>query len=173
MHRCYVYDNFGNEIFVQNKFTPFDYNGKIEELCPTDHEINMLDIEGVGRIIVLICKDITNSKLKDFIGEVKGDILCYPAYSPSLEVITQSRSVSEDFNVISIFSNACAPRISRDTIGYCAVPQKDMTNSSTEIKYYKCEDKNCNNICDLKIISLKFSEFENINNVLRCIINIE
>ena len=118
-NRCYVYDNFGNEIFVQNKFTPFDYNGKIEELCPTDHEINMLDIEGVGRIIVLICKDITNSKLKDFIGEVKGDILCYPAYSPSLEVITQSRSVSEDFNVISIFSNACAPRISRDTIGYC------------------------------------------------------
>lgn len=172
-NKCYIYDNFGNEIFVQNKFTPFEYNNKLEGLIPSNFNINILDIDGIGRIITLICKDITNSDLDLFIKEVRGDIICYPAYSPSLDVTRNTRGITESLNAISVFGNACAPRFKQDSIGYCAVPQRDGTFSSSYIKCYSCDLEECEFHCNPKVLSIHFSKFTEEDGVLKCTIDVE
>lgn len=173
---CHVYDNFGNLIYEQNKYTPFLYCNKLEDLEPTNHDINFLDILGIGRIFTLICKDIMNNDLKQIITELDGDIILNSAYSPSLDVKSYSESYSTSNNTISIFSNACASINGSDIIGYCAIPRRYDNKSSTYIKNYKCNKKLkvCANNCIPFILSIPYNDIKmNSTGTMNCAINIK
>ena len=170
-NKCFVYDNYGNLLYTQNKFEPFEYKGKLEDLKADDYLVHILDINGLGRISTLICRDIYNKSLHNMIATFKGDIILYPAYSPSLDVESEAVSHTNFSGCISVFSNACASRITSkdEDIGFCTVPQRYKTNTSTYICRYGCNSKrNCSGICKPIVLSILYENFEYDGDRLNC-----
>ena len=169
---CYVYDNLGHKLFEQNKYESYPYNGKLENLQPKEYKIHMLDINGIGRIFTFICKDISNKSIHNIVNETRGDILCFPAYSPSLDVKHNAEAYITETNCILFFSNACAPRQGKE-IGFCATPQRVDTYSGAFFKYYRCNTLNCKGKCTPKILTIHYTKFYQTKKYLRCKVNIK
>jgi predicted amidohydrolase len=159
---CYVIDNRGSIIYKQNKFEPYLYNDKLEDLKVKDFSVNILDVEYIGRLFTFICKDISNGKLHDLFLDTFGDVALYTAYSPSLDITYETKRFTSKCNCISVFSNACGSRDNKREIGFCSTPWRDGTESSAKISKYGCmliDQNNCDQCKSACIFSI---EYENI-----------
>lgn len=143
-----------NEKIVPAKIT----NEKGEELFEGIREwpeyINLIDIESIGRIYYLICKDgLENKSLSEIYYTYEVNVSIISAYSNS---ISDFEANAENFSKTclgsTIFSNSCAirkPHKENDNIdiGFISYPVRDLnTNKANNRKLvYKCS--NDNSIC--------------------------
>ena len=67
-----------------------------------------MDIEGVGRIGIAICKDLLNEKVKLFHKYMGTDFLIVPAYTDSMDLQSSAQELSKEYNCVVIVANACS-----------------------------------------------------------------
>lgn len=173
---CYVIDNYGNIVYKQNKFEPYEYHGKLEDLNVSDYLIHILDIYNIGRLLTLVCKDISNEKLYNLFLDIRGDIVLHPAYSPSLDTVLEAEKYTRKSNCISVFANACASRADKKEIGFCSTPQRTGTSSSAKITKYGCLNdcaKNCQDCTSPRILSIEFNNFISNKQELSCKVSMD
>lgn len=108
-NHCYIYDNYGENLFIQEKRNPFLYKGKLKEKLVTGkYPVSILEIENFGRILVCICKDINDSLIHKIIEMFEIQLVIISAYSSSNDLATQAKQITENYNCITILCNACS-----------------------------------------------------------------
>lgn len=189
-NRCIVYDNHGKELFAQYKKTSFSLKMKdgriLQEKINKNNNINILDIQNLGRIFIFICKDLNNANLNHLLTSLKGNFIFVPAYSPSDDIISRGKSLSSEQLCFVFIINSCSAfneskekcdnfvkeniKCRRD-IGTVIMPgiegmstrEKAVFRLSLNQKCYNCEK-----ICSPYLVTIKFDEFEKINNLYTC-----
>ena len=170
-----VLDRNKNEIFHYEKKNPFikelekrEYKEGIErENIPKKYSV--MEIEGVGRIGVCICKDLMDDGVFQFHSIMETTILLVPMYSQSLELQRDAKSYSMKRQGIVVAANSCSAmddtNNSRD-IGFVSLPAKK--NNTNEFFIHKYDNKSCikdcKSSCCGKYVELDFNDIEIINN---------
>lgn len=149
---CHVTDADGNQIFSYDKKSTFEFgrDGKIyTEGLEYDsknekEEYDFIDIEGIGRVSVCICKDIMHTDLLYVHEKMHTDVLIVPAFSPSLDVKSKAQSFSEEHQCIVLFANSCGAfydkqksmeqnrkDLKKGEVGFVVLPAKDKSSERT------------------------------------------
>lgn len=170
---CVVLTNYGKIIFKQSKKTPFLYGKSYECLDKKDPIIHIIDINGIGRIFTLICRDIDNSEITNLCKNLLADIILLPSYSDSLDLAPSANSLAELHNCITIMSNTCtafvksredcsATTLSNANIGFVSIPAIQGAARTSETIYYSRDDscKNCLSNCIGKDFEFQFDEVD-------------
>lgn len=166
-NKCVVTDGGGNEILSYYKKDSFKYEEKGVEY--TEHldsqknqEYSVIEIEGLGRIGVCICKDLTYEKVKTFHKCAGTDILLVPAYSKSMDLMSSADNLSQEYLCIVVVANACSA-LSGDSkegkrIGFLTMPAKNNSDRTNILKTYTQNEciKECNHKCVGKKITVDF-----------------
>lgn len=165
-NRSIITDSGGQFIFDYCKKTPFIFqqNGieyKEYLKCKNNKEYTMLEIEGIGRIGIAICKDLINEDIKMFHKYMNTDILIVPAYTKSMDLSSAAEELSADYQCVVVVVNACSAIGNKSQIGFITLPAKGETNRDKIIQYYyKKEDclENCNSECSGKKFIIDFGK---------------
>ena len=163
MNKCIITDGYGNEIFSYLKKEPFIYKNKedgkeykewLDRKKNTEYSI--LDIEGVGRIGIAICKDLLNEKVKLFHKYMGTDFLIVPAYTDSMDLQSSAQELSKEYNCVVIVANACSAveKPESNRIGFLTLPAKAGSYREEIILRY-CRDQ-CKNDCKDRCVGKKF-----------------
>lgn len=169
----YVITGTGNELLQYRKVTPFEYkkDGKeyVEAIIDHENELEIIDIDGVGRVISTICRDYLN---KDYIGIPRHALECnfaiVSAYSPSVNSFCgTSDEFCKNSLGITVLCNSCEPVVNKDTesnhnIGYISVPVKEHNAMNARNDYY-CYNGRCVEECKTNIC---YSQYMLMNNDL-------
>lgn len=166
-NKSIITDGVGNEIFSYFKKTSFYhrvgkqiYREYLDKTKNRDYVI--LEIEHYGRIGIGICKDLTNENFKIFQKSMKTDILIIPSYTPSLDLLSSAKEISEEYLCTVIVVNACSAINDKnsDDIGFLTYPGKDGTRRCENIQMFskKSCKKNCEIICEGRIITVNFEK---------------
>lgn len=110
--------------------------------------INIFHIEGIGRVIVAICKDLLMKKHLDFlIGDLKASIILVPSFSTGDYPFKMISYYGFPYDCNIVWINSCAakhllkkPNDSFETIGVTYNPSRSGTDDC--VKEYK------NSVCD-------------------------
>lgn len=115
---CIVIDRYGNIVFEQNKFIPYEYTKKDGEnrkirireglsgrKCS---EINFLEIPGVLRIATAICRDISDYDLTALLKEGCCDAVIIPAFSKTDRLVSREVTPLALEHIITVVCNACS-----------------------------------------------------------------
>ncbi|MCL2426504.1 MAG: hypothetical protein FWD05_09230 [Oscillospiraceae bacterium] len=162
-NKCTVIDCYGEKIFEHSKQQPFeDSEGFTENLLSTDNTSHILDIEGVGRFMTGICKDITDIDLIAISTKLHTDFFVLPAFSPSLDIARVPDNLGKEWITV-LCSNTCAARHPKNgKVSFISVPAKHM--SKAETRMYEIPDefncKKCDTYCPGFIVKVKFMELE-------------
>lgn len=168
-NRSIVTNENGKEIFSYYKKEPFKLkNGKIEYKEYLDQEKNknyvMMEIEGIGRIGIGICKDLISEEVKMFHKHMGTDILFIPAYTNSEDMLTSAEELSKEYNCIVIVANTCSA-FERKTledgskrISFITIPAKSERARAVVLRqYYSCGHyENCVRGCTGVKICMNF-----------------
>lgn len=158
-NKTIVTDGKGNEIFNYLKKEPFKYKQKGIEYkeyldCEYNGDFSILEIEGIGRIGIAICKDLINDEIKMFHKYIGTNILIVPAYTNSMDLQSAAEELSKDYQCIVIVANSCSALAKKgenkekERVGFITLPAKSGTDRANIIKmYYKDE---CVGECDCK-----------------------
>lgn len=160
-NKCYVISGNGEDILIQNKFTKFIFKNKYyENLKHNDNEMNieLLDIEGLGRIITTICIDyLDDSTMNRFMKEFACNFSIVPSYSESLsEFERHSKLFADDYHGITLVGNCCQlifekykkqRDVSSENIGFVCIPAKNGHRQDSRLYYYSL-DQNCIGNCE-------------------------
>lgn len=173
MNRSVVTDGNGNQILNYLKKEPFIYrHDNVEYKEWLDKEKNkeycILEIEGIGRIGIGICKDLINENVKLFHKYIQTNMLLIPAYSKSMDLLASAEELSKEYNCIVVVANACSAleekKLEReeDRVGFITLPAKKGTDRSAIIlRYYRNE---CREECASKCVGKKIIiDFSNSN----------
>lgn len=115
-NRCYVLDRFGNVLGVTTKKNPYVNDNvephQIEHLDSGVNETTLLDVEGLGRLMVAICKDLESDTDYAFqmASAFRPDMLCVPAASGSVKgaFVGQADAIARRIHAICCVSNLCS-----------------------------------------------------------------
>lgn len=171
-NRCILTDSEGKEVFTYYKKNPFIYekNGKEYKECLRDcsgsRNYSILEIEGVGRVGIGICKDLMHEDFLMFHKYLKTDLLLVPAYSDSLKMKADAESLAKKYNCFTIFANSCAAyrkhwkNGEQRNIGFLTVPAKEKSSNDYCVREY-CADaciQQCEERCIGKLFTLSFTD---------------
>ena len=96
--------------------------------------------------------------------------LIVSAFTPSGDLESSARCLSEEYNCIVVLANSCSalPVPQRDKkIGFVTLPAKRGSDRTTDVKYYKagaCQ-KECANLCKGQLITIEFTDFQGKNSL--------
>lgn len=175
VNRSVVCTRDGEELFSYCKKNPYIYEDAGKEYtewldAKENKEYSLLDIPNLGRVSVAICKDLWSEEIKMFHKMMKTNILIVPAFTPSGDLESSARCLSEEYNCIVVLANSCSalPVPQRDKkIGFVTLPAKRGSDRTTDVKYYKagaCQ-KECANICKGQLITIEFTDFQGKNSL--------
>ncbi|MCI8884591.1 MAG: hypothetical protein HFG87_01255 [Dorea sp.] len=169
MNKSIVTDGNGKEIFSYYKKEPFKFQkGNLEYKEYLDQDQNkeyvIMEIEGIGRIGVCICKDLISEEVKLFHKHIGTDILIVPAYTKSMDLQASAEELSKEYNCVVVVANACSAlgkikQINEEIrIGFITIPAKLNTNRSIIVKRYMQNEcvTECNHGCVGKKIIIDF-----------------
>lgn len=113
---CYFLDRFGNVLGATTKKNPYVNNDvephQIEHLDSGVNETTLLDVEGLGRLMVAICKDLESDTNYAFqmASVFRPDMLCVPAASGSVKgaFVGQADAIARRLHTICCVSNLCS-----------------------------------------------------------------
>lgn len=163
-NRAYVISTNGTVLLTHHKYIKYsEYrNNEIfpyEEDIKKNTNIELLDIEGLGRIGYMICRDCTGEDFNNmFVSTMGANILFISAYtSQSSLMISYADSNAKVQAVTSIMCNTCNKNKENKVLGYIFKPifhaNKTITISK-KIFNRECLEcckntvcKDCNNIC--------------------------
>lgn len=128
---------YGQEVGTYHKNSPFiDKNNRSEILDPENATCDLVDVEGIGRILGSICRDM------HVLDHTKQLCCCFhpfliftPAYSPSVKEAFYENmgELSRKSLTTVLVCNDCSTQLGKkeDTLlGYVSTPYKDQTMSS-------------------------------------------
>ena len=164
MNKSIVTDGNGNEIFTYFKKEPFvlkrgkkEYREWLNKEKNTEYFI--LEIDGIGRIGVGICKDLINEEVKMFHKMMKTDLLIVPSYTDSMDLQGAAEDLSKEYNCVVAMVNACSAVEKKCSgkenmrVGFITLPaKKDTDRTEVTIRYYKTE---CAEKCSTKCVGKK------------------
>lgn len=168
-----ITDGNGNLILEYQKKEPFELkkDGKTykEELDRSDKkEYSIIEIEGIGRIGICICKDLINENVRLFHKKIDTNILLVPAFSNSMDLKSSAKELAEDYHCIVVIANACsAIEEEKNKIGFITCPGKMGTERTSIVKMYlknECKEE-CEKRCRGKIISVDFDSINDVDGV--------
>lgn len=165
MNKSIVTDGNGKEIFDYYKKEPFKfYDGNIEYRENLDmtrnNEYAIMEIEGLGRVGICICKDLINEEVKLFHKYIDTDILIVPAYTKSMDLQASAEEMSKEYNCIVVVANACSAfgdilkKNEERRIGFITLPAKQNTDRTNIVKKYVQNE--CIKECNCRCIGKKF-----------------
>lgn len=169
-NKCIVVTSNGTVLFEQHKKTPYTKEGKFENLENSDQIINIIDILPVGRIGIVICKDILNSDIKNYFKILNVDIIIVVSYSPSLNMKSASEELAKANWCITIMCNSCSAINEEQNynkrIGYITLPAKKDTYSDYYTEFYTNERCNKCKDCEGHSINIIYNEVRLYNDKL-------
>ena len=86
-----------------------------EEELAMDRSIHMIDIEGVGRFSILICKDVLDDNIMPLLKSLYTDMVFVPAFSTSSKFTGELDPLTTVFWVSVLFCNACSALYSKES----------------------------------------------------------
>lgn len=115
-----VLDEDGNAIICYHKQHPFEYDKITVAECDklskrffepivADHELFIIHIPGAGRIGIMICSDIFDSNLREYlIKQNKLTLLLHPSFSGGLDLLERAYSTADENSCDVVLCNTCA-----------------------------------------------------------------
>lgn len=173
MNKAVITDGRGEEIFSYYKKEPYKLKKEDKEYreCLDRNKnrvYSIMEIEGVGRIGVAICRDLISEEVKLFHKMVGTDIIIIPAYTKSMDLKASAEELSQEYNCVVVVANACSAldktkgTLNR-RIGFITLPAKKGTTRSRIIVEY--EQNNCTKECEYKCSGKKILiDFYNTKN---------
>lgn len=162
-NNCHVITSNGSLLFRQSKKTPYeDKNGAKENLSKRDNIINIIDVNGFGRIATLICRDAMNANIESLIRDLKVGLVIITAYSPSLEMKSIAEDLAKRNHCFTIMCNSCAALKrfdgKRTRIGYITFPAKKQTNATARTYFYSNDNNKCDEceMCSGIFVTIKY-----------------
>lgn len=158
---CHVLDKQGSIWASTTKKVPFiDDSGKkelVENLDPEAHTTGLLDLNGFGRLMTMVCKDLEtdNFYAPRMANAFKPDLVCVPAASRSIEGAFHlpMAFLAERAHSICCVANLCsmvAQNKDKDLISYISAPSiKDKASHHSRFPsclYKGCYRENSDNI---------------------------
>ncbi|MEY8493398.1 hypothetical protein AALC16_10365 [Lachnospiraceae bacterium 29-91] len=169
MNKSIVTDGNGKEIFGYYKKEPFKFRNRNVEYkecldMTQNKEYAIMEIEGLGRIGICICKDLINEEVKLFHKYIDTDILIVPAYTKSMDLQASAEEMSKEYNCIVVVANACSAIVEmlkkndERRIGFITLPAKQNTERANIVKQYVQNEclKECNCKCVGKKVIIDF-----------------
>lgn len=167
---CSLLSNTGKVILRNKKNHPFEYckKGKrfLEKLqSPNNHPLTIVDIDGLGRITYMICRDALENVEQSYIWhsyKINGEFIS--AYSNSLSYFKKiSRNFAETNHGYTFLVNSCAAQVKEEyPVGFISTPGRNIKegNISDVIlhDYYKNGCKSCEFASCLFVFELNFQE---------------
>lgn len=169
VNRCYITDFTGKELCSYDKKAGYEYekNGKtyIEHLKEIYKKVPyvVIDIEGIARIGICICRDLTFNAVKELHKHIETNILIVPAFSSSKDLYSRAKELALLSNCIVLVVNSCSAFYGtsqpQKDIGFLVVPAK--CGNSRAVYKEEYGNAECLSCCDLhckgKSITLDFS----------------
>ncbi|MBQ3611891.1 MAG: hypothetical protein IJA01_06450 [Firmicutes bacterium] len=142
----------GRVLFETKKINPYTYYDKeeqkeyIEDLNKMDKKVNMVDIEGVGRITYSICRDgLIRDAISIKAGYLMSNMEVISAYSQKTDEFNEmANSSARGFYMSNIFCNSCAAiecnNGKHSLSGFVSVPYINEKEICNDCKYSYKED---------------------------------
>lgn len=169
VNKTVITDGRGENIFYYCKKEPFKFQKDDREYkeCldqSKNRQYSVMEIEGLGRIGIGICKDLINEEVKLFHKYIGTDMLIIPAYTKSMDLQASAEELSQEYNCVVVVANACSALdeaedlVSNRRIGFITLPAKrDAVRSSIIVRYIQNECiKKCKDRCVGKKIIIDF-----------------
>lgn len=161
-NRSFVLDHLGKVVLSQSKFTRFRYEpGQpkdfyIEGIAFDDRPptlISILEVKGLGRVAVFICKDALERAVIDNITScLYLDLMIVIAYSPSFEIERDLDSIAKECHTTVCLVNACFGKKQQAKV---FVPAKKLKRSAVKEKDFgPCEKRDCAKSCSGRRITI-------------------
>lgn len=164
VNKSVITDGNGKEIFNYCKKEPFKFekdNIQYKEFLRTEKnkEYTILEIEGLGRVGIGICKDLISEKVKLFHKCIGTDLLIIPAYTKSMDIQASAEDLSKQYNCVVVVANACSALgkgLKLDNrIGFITLPAKNDTDRSNILRRYN--RGSCAQECEKMCVTKKFT----------------
>lgn len=155
-NECVILSGQGSVLVRNQKTNPFilkrDEKKYKERLKSRAKELELLDVESLGRILYVVCKDgLADMRQISFWNEYRVNFEVISAYSSSISFFEeQMRALAGKYYGIGIVANSCAPRPEEEPeIGFVEVPCRDARNRSqnTGIPHNYTKDAGCQSQC--------------------------
>lgn len=157
---CTLLSSTGHTILENHKKIGFIYKDKVtrkeyyEDLSKRPLQLDAVDIDFLGRLIYLICRDALEDLDQAFLWnnyQIHMEVIS--SYSESLSHFeNKMKYFSQAHRGISILANCCQPRLNKDSIGFLCIPATDIStkNNLTEgVLAPHHATKDCHNHCKL------------------------
>lgn len=173
-NECIISDGMGNRIFSYLKKEQYVYTDKngITYRERLDHhrsrKYTILEIDGIGRVGIAICKDLINENVRLFHKFIGTSILIVPAFTKSMDLKSGAEDMSENYNCIVVMVNACSAVEDQTTerkTGFLTIPAKKNTDRSKytlEFCQGSCR-QDCSAGCKGKIVTVNFFDISQEN----------
>lgn len=173
---CSLLSNTGKVILRNQKIHPFEFceKGKrfLEKLEPPKNEpLTIVDIDGLGRITYLICRDALENVDQSHIWhsyKINGEFIS--AYSRSISYFKRiSRNFAETNHGYTFLVNSCAARKNKDQlVGYLSTPGRNLKEeNASDVIFHGYNKNGCEESCEFAscqfIFELKFKESQVYN----------
>lgn len=172
-NKCVVTDGKGHTIFEYRKKRPFIIENKYKEELDQqkNKEYSILEIDGIGRIGICICKDLIDETVKSFHKYMRTNILIVPAFTESMDLQSAGMELSMDYDCIVIVANACSAidkGSEESRIGFITCPGKKNTDRMPLVRmYYQNEcKKDCQKECTGKVFTIDFQHIVTDDGIL-------
>lgn len=174
-----VTEGNGEKIFSYYKKEPYilERNG-IEYREFLDKEKNksyvIMEIEGVGRIGIGICRDLISEKVKLFHKHMGTDILFIPACTDSRDMLASAEELSKEYNCIVVLANTCSAfgqellEHGDKMLSFITLPAKNGSTRAVVLRpYYSCGCcENCARGCTGMKVCVDFLHVEHYDSGL-------
>lgn len=123
---------------------------------------DVLDIEGIGRVGICICRDLTFQEVYNLHAYLETNILIVPAFSESMDIYTGAEELAKKEKCIVVLANSCSACYNKNTateIGFLVVPAKKRNTRSVYKEIYgnlSCIDE-CRSVCKGILFTVDFS----------------
>ncbi len=129
-NECVLFSGNGSVLLRNQKRSPFSFQSKGKEyrenLKERTQKHELLDVEGLGRILYVICKDdLDDLPQVSFWNEYKVGMEIISAFSASVSYfVRQMKRFAEDYLGVSLLANSCEPRSKQEEtdVGYLMIP---------------------------------------------------
>ena len=155
-------DKFHKAIFGNGNVEGLTYEGD-----ETEHQVILLHIRNIGRILLLICKDFLTNTFKELIKSLNVDIVLLQCYTPSLTEF-ESLGINEIYKRLVLVGNSCSGgKNLRDDDGdrihpffYCEYDYDHSRAATvTKVKTFKCKECKYENKC-CKVLEIVVEEID-------------
>lgn len=163
-----IYSSSGRLLGKQYKYSPFSdlkrdgVDNMIENLQNPGKETTIIDIKGIGKVIIGICRDVSAREYTRMLAEVYApQLLLTPAWSRSVNIgfKEQFREITaQNHKTCSVLCNCCEALIDKDKFrennGIIVTPYKDGSVISGKVKAICRKEETCSRCAEQGCIFL-------------------